>query len=406
MTAWLVDRRHRRGRACGLAPAARTLVDDAEVLIGGAAPSRHGPGDRRGAASHGRRRSPSSSSAFPRCAAAASACSPAATRCTSASARRLSRVVPPEEMTIVPRVSAFSLAAARLAWPLEKTALVSLHGLPGRAARASRRARRAAPDPGARRTDRRPPSRRWLVEHGFGESRMIALAHMGGANAARLEARRRTGASPCRSLHTLAVECVAGPDARWFPRSAGPRRCRLRERRQHDQARVPRARHRQADAAPRRAACGTSAAAADRWRSNGCARRTMREAIALEPNPKRRAIAARNAAALGVPALDIRAGRAPEALADLPSPTRSSSAAASGPPTLAAAIEKLKPAAGSSPRRDARKRVAARRRLRQAAAASSCASPPRAPRRERGRLLLAAGHADHPMGMDQAREPE
>ena len=49
-------------------------------------------------------------------------------------------------------------------------------------------------------------------------------------------------------------------------------------------------------------------------------RATTREAIALEPRAERRAMIARNAAALGVPALDIRDARAPEGLAGLPAP--------------------------------------------------------------------------------------
>ena len=43
-------------------------------------------------------------------------------------------------------------------------------------------------------------------------------------------------------------------------------------------------------------------------------------AIAIEPRQDRRALAAANAAALGTPRLDIRAGSAPEALAGLPQP--------------------------------------------------------------------------------------
>ncbi len=57
--------------------------------------------------------------------------------------------VPPEEMTIVPHVSAFSLAAARLAWPLDDVDALSLHGRPVEQLALARRARRAAPDPRA-----------------------------------------------------------------------------------------------------------------------------------------------------------------------------------------------------------------------------------------------------------------
>ena len=38
--------------------------------------------------------------------------------------------VAPEEMTIVPHVSAFALAAARLVWPLDRVTMLSVHGRP------------------------------------------------------------------------------------------------------------------------------------------------------------------------------------------------------------------------------------------------------------------------------------
>src|SRR4029078_4106831 len=40
----------------------------------------------------------------------------------------LARHAGPEEMLVVPGPSAFSLAAARLGWPLQDTVLLSLHG--------------------------------------------------------------------------------------------------------------------------------------------------------------------------------------------------------------------------------------------------------------------------------------
>jgi precorrin-6Y C5,15-methyltransferase (decarboxylating) len=42
----------------------------------------------------------------------------------------LARHFPREEMTILPQPSAFSLAAARLGWPIADCAVLSLHGRP------------------------------------------------------------------------------------------------------------------------------------------------------------------------------------------------------------------------------------------------------------------------------------
>jgi precorrin-6Y C5,15-methyltransferase (decarboxylating) len=66
-------------------------------------------------------------------------------------------------------------------------------------------------------------------------------------------------------------------------------------------------------------------------------------AIAIEPDAERRATIARNAAALGVPELEIRDGRAPGALRDLPSPDAVFVGGGVSDATIAAAAGKLKP---------------------------------------------------------------
>ena len=50
---------------------------------------------------------------------------------------------------------------------------------------------------------------------------MIALAHMGGIKEERFEATAADWSAEVPDFHTLAVECVAGEDARWWPRTAG-----------------------------------------------------------------------------------------------------------------------------------------------------------------------------------------
>ena len=67
-------------------------------------------------------------------------------------ARKLLEVVPFAEMEIVPHLSSFSLAAARMGWPLRDCDTMTLHGRPAARSRSLHPARCAAP--GA--------DRRWL----------------------------------------------------------------------------------------------------------------------------------------------------------------------------------------------------------------------------------------------------
>src|SRR6185369_474924 len=67
------------------------------------------------------------------------------------------------------------------------------------------------------------------------------------------------------------------------------------------------------------------------------------QAIGLEPRADRRAMAARNALALGVPALDIRDARAPEGLADLPAPDAVFLGGGNSDATMQVALDRLKP---------------------------------------------------------------
>ena len=66
-------------------------------------------------------------------------------------------------------------------------------------------------------------------------------------------------------------------------------------------------------------------------------------AIALEPRPERRAMAALNAAAVGVPDLELRQGSAPEALAGLPAPDAIFIGGGISAATIAASSDALKP---------------------------------------------------------------
>ena len=232
--------------------------------------------------------------------------------------RQLSMQLAADELTILPAPSAFSLAAARLAWSLPDTACLTLHGRPVETLACH-------VCPGAQLLllahDRRTPGQvsQWLTSHGFGRSEMTVLAHMGGQREARFDGVADTWAHDVADLHILAVTCIAGPDAIWLPRSAGlpddafehDGKITKREIRALAIARLM----------PHPGAllwdigAGAGSICVEWLRAAAHSR-----AIALEPVAERRAFAARNAAALGVPHCDIRNGRAPGALTGLPAP--------------------------------------------------------------------------------------
>lgn len=125
----------------------------------------------------------------------------------------LTRELPASEFRIVPQLSAFSLACARLGWPLAETTLVSLVGRP-----IEQLIRSLAP--GQRvvlySEDGATPSRvaQLLEQSGYGSSTMHVLERIGG----RFEQHRcmvATGWSieRCDPLNLIALECIADADA-------------------------------------------------------------------------------------------------------------------------------------------------------------------------------------------------
>ena len=122
--------------------------------------------------------------------------------------------VPPDETIVVPALSAFSLAAARLCWALPETVLVSLHG---------RELYRIRPHlhRGARilalTSDSEGPAAlaRLLTELGFGASRLTVLEALGGGNE-RAPQHDRRDVHHCpvwTALNIVAIEVEAGADA-------------------------------------------------------------------------------------------------------------------------------------------------------------------------------------------------
>jgi precorrin-6B C5,15-methyltransferase / cobalt-precorrin-6B C5,C15-methyltransferase len=231
----------------------------------------------------------------------------------------LARHVAPGEIMVVPAPSAFSLAAARLGWPLADCALVSLHG---------RELDRVRPhlQPGARvlalTSDGDGPAALagLLRTIGFGTSRLTVLEALGGP---RERIRATTAADfslgDVAALNTVAIEVVAQDGARIIARAGGLPDAMF----EHD-GQITKREVRAvtlSSLAPRRGellwdvGAGAGSVAIE-WM---LADTTLR-AIAIEAQAECAARIRRNAASFGVPGIEIVQGAAPGALTGLPAP--------------------------------------------------------------------------------------
>ncbi|CAK0770969.1 precorrin-6Y C5,15-methyltransferase (decarboxylating) [Azospirillaceae bacterium] len=125
------------------------------------------------------------------------------------------RLVDPEEIRVFPAPSSFSLAAARLGWPLQDVVLLSVHGRPLTTVLPHLRL-------GARllvlSENGRSPAQlaRLLAQRGFGASRIIVLERMGGIAERRLEGIAEDWPyDDCADLNVTAVACRAEAEAGW-----------------------------------------------------------------------------------------------------------------------------------------------------------------------------------------------
>lgn len=232
----------------------------------------------------------------------------------------LARRIDAREMVVVPAPSAFSLAAARLGWSLSQLTLLSVHGR-------SLDLVRSHLQPGARilaltsGADTPAAVASLLAQSGFGASRLTVLEALGGPR----ERLRSTGAAAfalagLNALNTLAIEVEATPQARVFSRACG----RADALFEHD-GQITKREIRAvtlSSLAPRRGerlwdvGAGSGSVAIE-WL---LADPGFMRAMAVERRADRAARIRRNAAAAGVPELDIVEGAAPAALEGLPQP--------------------------------------------------------------------------------------
>ena len=231
----------------------------------------------------------------------------------------LARHIDAREMIVLPAASAFSLAAARLGWSLPQTVLLSLHGR-------TLDLIRPHLQPGARilalTSDGEGPATlaKLLAQTGFGASRLTVLEWLGGP---REKVRGTTAAAfelgTVGPLNTLAIEVEAAPHARVLARTHG-----LADNLFEHDGQITKREIRAVTLSSLASRRGEflwdigsgSGSIAIEWL---LADPSMR-AAAIERRADRAARIRRNAAAFGVPGLEVVEAAAPAALGGLATP--------------------------------------------------------------------------------------
>jgi precorrin-6B C5,15-methyltransferase / cobalt-precorrin-6B C5,C15-methyltransferase len=231
----------------------------------------------------------------------------------------LARRIDAREMIVMPAPSAFSLAAARLGWSLPETTLLSVHGRTPDLVRPHLQ-------PGARiltlTSDGGGPAAlaKLLDETGFGASRLTVLEALGGPHE-RIRTTRANdfGFGTVDALNTVAIQAEAAPGARVLARAAG-----LADNLFEHDGQITKRENRAVTLSSLGPCRGEllwdigagSGSVAIEWM---LADPSMR-AIAVEQRADRAARVLRNAAAFGVPGLEVVEGTAPGALSGLATP--------------------------------------------------------------------------------------
>lgn len=233
--------------------------------------------------------------------------------------KQLAEIIPPDEILCLPQPSAFSLAAARLGWALQDTALITLHGRPLESIIRHLH-------PGARilalSWDGETPGRlsQLLTAKGLGMASLTVLEALGGPRERiRAALASEFAYADVEALNTVAVE-VPRPASALVPGLASGLEDSLFESDGQLTKREIRA-VTLSSLAPRPGellwdvGLGAGSIAIE-W----LLRHPSMRAIGVEERPERSERAARNAATLGTPELRIVTGRAPDAFAGLPAP--------------------------------------------------------------------------------------
>jgi precorrin-6Y C5,15-methyltransferase (decarboxylating) len=231
----------------------------------------------------------------------------------------LAQEVPPDQIICLPGPTAFGLAASRLGWAVQDCALVTLHG---------RTLERIIPhlQPHARiltlTGDQTTPAKlaNLLIRHGLGDTTITVCEALGGPRERLTSTTANTFAiSPIDPLNLVALELTAASNARIIPLTPG-----LPDDWFEHDGQITKQDIRAATLAalaPRKGELlwdiGAGAGSIGiEWMLTDPSNR----AVAIERDPARVGRIARNAADLGVPDLTIIEGLAPAALRNLPRP--------------------------------------------------------------------------------------
>ncbi len=223
-----------------------------------------------------------------------------------------------DEVTIIPAPSTFSLICARLGWSMTEVETLSLCGRPASLLQ-------AYIYPNAKllmlSSDRHTPkiAAEILTERGFGNSKFTVLEHLGGTKERVISgiAREFNSSDDFADLNAIAIECISNTEAKFYARTVGLPDCayfhdgqltKREVRAMTLSALAPSAGELLWDVG---AGCGSIGI---EWM------RTHPRCRAIAIEKSRISYIADNAASLGVPNLEIIAGIAPNALKNLPTP--------------------------------------------------------------------------------------
>jgi len=232
----------------------------------------------------------------------------------------LSRVISLDEMEIIPNHSAFTLAAAALAWPMQSVTTLSLHG---RDIANLRRHLRPGAKILALTSGAKSPSEiaEYICQHGFSASKLNVMEALGGPNQTITTQNAASfDMQQINPLNLLAIEVhtdnaasriipnTPGLPDDWFDHDGQITKCEIRAL--TIAALAPKPGELLWDIG------AGSGSVSIEWLLSG---RAM-QAIAVEHKAERAARIRANANALGAPGLEIIEGKAPSALADISQP--------------------------------------------------------------------------------------
>lgn len=231
----------------------------------------------------------------------------------------LARHLDSTQMQVLPAPSSYSLAAARLGWPLQELVTLSVVARPVAAISAHLHS-------GARllvlSNDRQSPAAvaRLLRERGFGPSRVTVLEHLAGAAERRVEGLALDWADPpIADLNLIAIECLAEPGTPRLSRLAGLPDSAFRHDGQLTKRDVRAITLARLAPLPGEllwdVGAGSGSIGIEWMRSHPACR-----ALAIEADEGRQALIEHNRDTLGVPGLQLVRGQAPQALEGLEAP--------------------------------------------------------------------------------------